>query len=331
MSAAVTLRPEAKKKAAMSRASKDSVIDVQHLVKVYGGRGQEEIKAVNDVSFSVGEGEFFGFLGPKGAGKTTVIRSMIGYTGQSIGVDGELTGRENLWLIGRLYHMPNSLVNQRVDELLDVLQLKDAADRRAYTYSGGMRRRLDLGAGLVHHPRILFLDEPTTGLDPQTRVAVWEYLRRLHREENMTIFLTTQYMEEADQLCQRIAIIDLGKIVAEGSPGQLKAAIGADIITVRITRDEAFEQSRNRALEIARSVPGVSRATIFDEGVSAHTADGGGTLLEVLRRLDAEKVPVHQVALAHPTLDEVFLQHTGRQMRVEEVRPMSRSFGRRRR
>src|SRR2546427_351969 len=151
------------------------------------------------------------------------------------------------------------------------------------------------------------------------------------QEENMTIFLTTQYMEEADQLCQRIAIIDLGKIVAEGSPAQLKAAIGADIITVRIARDEAFEQSRSRALEIARTIPGVSRATIFDEGVAAYTADGGGTLLEVLRRLDAEKVPAHQVALAHPTLDEVFLQHTGRQMRVEEVKPMSRSFGRRRR
>src|SRR3989442_33384 len=243
MSEAATSRPDGKRKAAPPRSSKDSVIDVRHLVKVYGGRGQEEIKAVNDVSFSVGAGEFFGFLGPNGAGKTTVIRiittllaktsvsvhvagldveragldirRIIGYTGQSIGVDGELTGRENLWLIGRLYHMPNSLVEERVEELLEVLQLKDAADRRAYTYSGGMRRRLDLGAGLVHHPRILLLDEPTTGLDPQTRNAVWEYLRRLHREEKMTIFLTTQYMEEADQLCQRIAIIDHVNILAD--------------------------------------------------------------------------------------------------------------------
>src|SRR5437899_7706343 len=146
--------------------------------------------------------------------------------------------------------MPNSLGEERVEELLEVLQLKDAANRRAYTYSGGMRRRLDLGAGLVHHPRILFLDEPTTGLDPQTRNAVWEYLRRLHKEERMTIFLTTQYMEEADQLCQRIAIIDQGKIVAGGSPDELKASIGADVITVRIARDEAFEQSRERALAI---------------------------------------------------------------------------------
>src|SRR3989449_7284867 len=284
MSEVATLRPEGKRKAATPRSPKDSVIDVRHLVKVYGGRGQEEIKAVNDVSFTVGEGEFFGFLGPNGAGKTTVIRiittllaktsgsvhvagldverdgldirRMIGYTGQSIGVDGGLTGRENLWLIGRLYHMPNSLVEQRVEELLEVLQLKDAADRRAYTYSGGMRRRLDLGAGLVHHPRVLFLDEPTTGLDPQEPVAGGGYLRRLHREATMTIFLTTQYMEEADQLCQRIAIIDLGKIVAEGSPAQLKAAIGADIITVRAARDEAFEQSRSRRLEIARTSPG---------------------------------------------------------------------------
>src|SRR6266704_323395 len=259
------------------------------------------------------------------------IRRIIGYTGQSIGVDGELTGRENLWLIGRLYHMPNSLVNERVDELLDVLQLKDAADRRAYTYSGGMRRRLDLGAGLVHHPEVLFLDEHTTGLDPQTRIAVWEYLRGLHRDEGMTIFLTTQYMEEADQLCQRIAIIDQGKIVAEGSPAQLKAGIGADVITVRISQGEAFEQSRERALAIVGAVPGVTHSTAFDEGVSAHTADGGATLLEILRRLDAERVPVLQVSLAHPTLDEVFLEHTGRQMRVEEVKPMSRGFRNRRR
>jgi len=359
MPEAFSPRPDSEKQVHAPRSSTGSVIEVEHLVKVYGGRGQEEVKAVDDVSFSVGEGEFFGFLGPNGAGKTTAIkiittllaktsgsvrvagldvdhqgaeiRRIIGYTGQSIGVDGELTGRENLWLIGRLYHMPKALVEERVEELLEVLQLKDAADRRAYTYSGGMRRRLDLGSGLVHHPRILFLDEPTTGLDPQTRIAVWEYLRRLHREEGMTIFLTTQYMEEADQLCQRIAIIDQGKIVAEGSPAELKAAIGADIITVRIARDATFEQSRDRALAIARQIPGVSRATIFDEGVSAYTADGGATLLEVLRRLDAENVPVHQVALAHPTLDEVFLQHTGRQMRVEEVKPMSRAFGRRRR
>ena len=345
---------------ARTRSSLKPIIDVRRLVKVYSGRRQEAVKAVDDITFSVKEGEFFGFLGPNGAGKSTAIkiittllaktsgtvrvaghdvdregdaiRRIIGYTGQSVGVDGELTGRENLWLIGRLYHMPNALVEKRVEELLDILQLKEAAGRRANTYSGGMRRRLDLGAGLVHHPRILFLDEPTTGLDPQTRNAVWEYLRRLHREEGMTIFLTTQYMEEADLLCQRLAIIDGGNIVAEGSPAELKAGIGADVITIRLTRDEAFEKSRERALLIAQAVPGVQRATAFDEGVSAHSTDGGATLLEILRRMDSEKVPIQQVALAHPSLNEVFLQHTGRQMRVEEVKLTSRGgfMGRRR-
>jgi daunorubicin resistance ABC transporter ATP-binding subunit len=332
------------------------IIDVRDLVKVYtGGRGPrktETVRAVDGVSFHVGKGEFFGFLGPNGAGKSTAIkiittllaptsgtvrvagfdiardgaaiRRVIGYTGQSIGVDGELTGRENLTLIGRLYHMPPALVRSRVEELLRVLQLEDAADRRAYTYSGGMRRRLDLGSGLVHHPRVLFLDEPTTGLDPQTRNAVWQYLRQLHNDEGMTIFLTTQYMEEADQLCQRLAIIDHGKIVIEGSPGALKSAIGADVITIRLARDESFESSRDRALGAVRLVAGVSRASAFDEGVSVHVEHGGATLLEILRTLDSERIAVREVALARPSLDEVFLQHTGHQMRSEEVKPTGR-------
>ena len=347
--------------AAHRRAGAPAILEVRDLVKVYGGNGrgrgrgakQEAVRAVDGVSFHVEEGEFFGFLGPNGSGKTTTIkiittllaktsgavqvaghdvdhegaaiRRLIGYTGQSIGVDGELTGRENLTLIGRLYHMPAALVDERVEELLGVLQLTDAADRRAYTYSGGMRRRLDLGAGLMHRPRVLFLDEPTTGLDPQTRAAVWDYLQRLHREEGMTIFLTTQYMDEADRLCQRLAIIDHGKIVAEGSPAQLKAGIGADVITIRLAKDDRFEASRARALAAVQRMPGVRKATAFDEGVSLHVEDGGATLLRVTRALDAEKVAVHEVALSRPTLDEVFLQHTGRQMRAEEVKPMTRA------
>jgi daunorubicin resistance ABC transporter ATP-binding subunit len=333
-----------------------AALDVRDLVKVFGsGRGpgkQEPVRAVDGVSFAVEEGEFFGFLGPNGAGKSTsikiittllaktsgtvmvgghdverggdAIRRIIGYAGQSIGVDGELTGRENLTLIGHLYHLPRALVRERVNELLSVLQLEEAADRPANTYSGGMRRRLDLGSGLVHRPRILFLDEPTTGLDPQTRNAVWEYLRKLHREQGMTIFLTTQYMEEADQLCERLAIIDRGKIVAEGSPASLKAEIGADVVTIRISRDEAFDANRERALALAQKVPSVRRAQLFDEGVSVHATNGGETLLEIVRLLDAEKVKIQHLALSHPTLDQVFLQHTGRQMRVEEVKPTFR-------
>jgi daunorubicin resistance ABC transporter ATP-binding subunit len=334
----------------------EPIIEVHDLVKVYGGgrrSGNTSVRAVDGVSFQVAEGEFFGFLGPNGAGKSTSIkiittlltptggtvriagfdiagdgasiRRVIGYTGQSVGVDGELTGRENLTLIGRLYHMPAALIRQRVDELLAVLQLDDAADRRAHTYSGGMRRRLDLGSGLVHHPRVLFLDEPTTGLDPQTRNAVWQYLRQLHKDERMTIFLTTQYMEEADQLCERLAIIDHGRIVTEGSPASLKSAIGADVITIRLSRDESSESNRDRALGAVRQMPGVTRATIFDEGVSVHATNGGAALLGILRALDGERIPVREVALARPSLDEVFLQHTGHQMRPEEVKPGNRT------
>jgi ABC-2 type transport system ATP-binding protein len=341
-----------------------SILAVRDLVKVYGGGHgpgrQEQVRALAGLGFSVKAGEFFGFLGPNGSGKTTTIRiittllaktsgtvrvagydlerepeairRIIGYTGQSIGVDGELTGRENLTLLGRLYHLPAATVKTRVEEVLAVLDLTEAANRPAYTYSGGMRRRLDLGSGLLHFPRILFLDEPTTGLDPQTRNAVWEYLRRLHKEQGMTIFLTTQYMEEADQLCQRLAIIDKGQIVAEGTPAQLKAEIGADVITIRIPRDAAFEHGRDRALALVRGIPTVKRAAVFDEGISVHAENGGATLLDIVRLMDAENLPINQVALSHPSLDEVFLQHTGRAMRVEEVKPMSRMpFNRRRR
>jgi ABC-2 type transport system ATP-binding protein len=341
---------------ALAREDGTPSIEVRDLVKVFGGgRGpgrQDEIRAVDGVSFSVREGEFFGFLGPNGSGKTTTIkivttllartsgvarvlgldvdhdgakiRELIGYTGQSVGVDGELTGRENLMLMGRFYHLPGAVINERVDALLEILQLTDSADRPAYTYSGGMRRRLDLGSGLVHHPRVLFLDEPTTGLDPQTRNAVWEYLRKLHREERMTVFLTTQYMEEADQLCERLAIIDNGRIVAAGTPAELKAEVGADVVTIRLPQDGTFESARTRALEVVAKVPGVQGAAAFDQGVTVRAKNGGAILIDILRLLEVERIAINEVAVAHPTLDQVFLQHTGRAMRVEEVKPASR-------
>ncbi|HXW67049.1 MAG TPA: ATP-binding cassette domain-containing protein [Thermoplasmata archaeon] len=336
-------------------ADSEPMIEVEGLVKVYGGtkRDASSVRAVDGIGFHVGAGEFFGFLGPNGSGKTTTIkvlttllqptqgrirvrgydvvreapkvRQILGYAGQSIGVDGDLTGRENLRLVGHLYHLPKTVVRDRVEELLDVLQLTEAADRPANTYSGGMRRRLDLGSGLVHHPPLLFLDEPTTGLDPQTRNGVWEYLRKLHREERTTIFLTTQYMEEADQLCERIAIMDHGRIVATGSPRELKAAIGADLVTIRLPQDAQFEATRARALLLARSVPGVEGAVEFEHGVTMRARNGGATLVEVLRRLESEQILANEVAVSPPTLDQVFLQHTGREMQVEEVRPASRT------
>jgi ABC-2 type transport system ATP-binding protein len=341
-------------------AGSNPMIEVADLVRVYGSPGSAtSVRAVDGISFRVEPGEFFGFLGPNGSGKTTTIkilttllqptsgtvrvagldagrdaalvRRKLGYAGQSIGVDGDLTGRENLRLVGHLYHLPREVVRDRVEELLEVLQLTDAADRPANTYSGGMRRRLDLGSGLVHHPSLLFLDEPTTGLDPQTRNAVWEYLHKIHRDERTTIFLTTQYMEEADQLCERLAIMDHGRIVAAGSPRELKAAIGADLVTIRLPRDETFEAARTRALALVQTVPGVEGAVEIDQGVTMRARNGGATLLEVLRRLDAEHIRANEVAVSPPTLDQVFLQHTGREMRVEEVRPPSRlPMGRRR-
>jgi ABC-2 type transport system ATP-binding protein len=187
-----------------------------------------------------------------------------------------------------------------------------------------MRRRLDLGSALVHRPKLLFLDEPTTGLDPQTRNALWEYLRELHVRDRVTIFLTTQYMEEADQLCERVAILDHGRIVAQGTPAQLKAEIGADSVTIRLPLDERLEARRREALELVRTVPEVVGAAPFEFGVTVQARNGGAALVEILRRLESSHVPVKEVAVSPPTLDQVFLQHTGREMRVEEVRPMTR-------
>ncbi len=213
-----------------------NVIEVEGLRKTY----PDGTEAVRDISFNVAEGEFFGFLGPNGAGKSTtikvlitllratsgrarifghdivddatVIRTLIGYVAQEVGVDDELTGRENLWLQGRLYHMDSSVLNKRINELLELVDLAADADRMAGSYSGGMRKRLDLATSLIHWPQLLFLDEPTTGLDPQNRAGIWSYLEELNKREGMTISLTTHYLEEADKLCHRLAIIDHGRI-----------------------------------------------------------------------------------------------------------------------
>ena len=232
------------------------VIQVEDLVKLYPG-----VRAVDGISFAIQPGEFFGFLGPNGAGKSTTIkilatltrktsgevtvagfdpdenphavRRAIGFAMQEVGLDDLATGRENLVLQGLLYGLSRDQSRQRSDDLLDLLGLSGPpARRKVGTYSGGMRRRLDLAMALVHRPKLLFLDEPTTGLDPQSRLAIWEHLEHLNRDEGVTNFLTTQYMEEADRLCQRIAIIDLGRLVAEGTPTSLKADIGADVVNL---------------------------------------------------------------------------------------------------
>ncbi len=323
------------------------LIEVGNLVKVY----PDGTLAVDDVSFDVHEGEIFGFLGPNGAGKTTAIRilvtllrktagtatvgghdvakhpeavrRMIGYAGQFIGIDVDLTARENLILQGRLHSMDATDARRRADELLDVMGLVDVADKRAGAFSGGMRRRLDLAQALVHQPPLVFLDEPTTGLDVQTRSALWKYLQELNLG-GTTIFLTTQYLEEADRLCGRLAIIDHGHIVVSGSPGALKRDVGGDVVTVTLPEDSDAE-AVTRAAQALTAFPGAGEPTTFDRSVALPVKDAGRTLSDLVRRLDEAGVEIAKLAFSTPTLDEVFLRHTGERMRVEETagRPQS--------
>ena len=320
----------------------DPVIEVRDLHKVYA----DGTEAVKGLSFQVARGEFFGFLGPNGAGKTTTIkmlitllapsggearvlgfdvgrqpgqvRRQIGYVAQAIGLDDELTGRENLLLQGRLYHLPAALLKQRVAELLELMELTGDADRPAGAYSGGMRKRLDLATGLIHRPEVLFLDEPTTGLDPQNRANLWKYLQSLSRQEGITIFLTTHYMEEADRLCDRLAIIDGGQIIAEGSPASLKAQLGGDVIGLTL-KDHDDPANREQAAAVLRGLDQVRDVMLVEEGINVIAPDGGAAVPAVLDALEDVGLTVARLSLTSPTLDDVFLKYTGHSIRREEL------------
>ena len=333
------------------------IISVQNLVEVYS----DGTKAVDNVSFSVSEGEFFGFLGPNGAGKSTTIkvlttllrktsgkvsvvgidveknpeavRKLIGVASQETVVDPDLTGMENMMLQGHLHQMRGEELKKRVAELLKLLELSDVAGKRAGHYSGGMKKRLDLASALVHKPKLLFLDEPTTGLDPQSRAAVWEYLLRLNKEEGITIFLTTQYMEEADRLCKRLYIIDHGKIVANGTPESLKREVGADSIKMSLENGSAASEVKARARELLGGIQGVSNVIESEEGITVYAKNASQIVADIVRAFDAHRIHLSSVSFSSPTPDDVFLQHTGRRIRVEEVTKAnqgSRMFGRRR-
>ena len=321
------------------------LIEVGDLYKHFG-----DVKAVDGISFTVEEGAIFGFLGPNGAGKTTTIRvlvtlsnqtsgsavvagidvsedpnavrSRIGYAAQATGIDGDLTGRENLILQGRLHGMTQRDAAAEADEILEVTSLSDVAERRAGTYSGGMARRLDLGQALIHRPSVLFLDEPTTGLDPQNRNALWEYLHRLN-DDGMTMLLTTQYLEEADELVDTLAIIDEGKIVVEGSPAQLKRDIGGDSIVLTLG-DDATPEELARVEAAMRDLGNTTGVEVLEGSVAVYVEDGGSRIAEVVRTVDSLGVHLGRLELAEPSLDQVFLKHTGARLRVEEVKPQSR-------
>ncbi len=305
-------------------------IEIERLRKEYEGG----IVAVDSVDLEVEEGHVFAFLGPNGAGKTTTVRMLttllrptsgratvagldlyrqqheirrsIGVALQEAGLDALATGRELLELQGKLCGLTSEDSRRRAGELLDLVGLTDAAERQVKTYSGGMKRRLDLASALVHEPRILFLDEPTEGLDPASRQAVWQEVQRLNKQMGMTVFLTTHYMEEADRLADRLAIIDRGNIVAEGTPAELKASIGSDVVTVSF-HDSGVEVAKPLLAEM----PGLHEMRPEESSLTLFVDNGTQAVAQVIRILDGASIEVAQVAVAHPSLDEVFLKATG--------------------
>ncbi|MCC6603701.1 MAG: ATP-binding cassette domain-containing protein [Anaerolineae bacterium] len=311
-------------------------INVENLVKQYSGG----VTAVNDVSFRVNSGEIFGFLGPNGAGKSTTIkilttlalpssgiatvggydvvheadlvRRIAGVALQDIGLDPLMKPMELLSIQAQLFGASRQQAKARAQELVELVRLTEAVDRRVGTYSGGMRRRLDLAMALVHKPAILFLDEPTTGLDPASRRDVWEEVRRLNKELGMTIFLTTQYLEEADELADRIAIIDKGKIAKKGSPAQLKAGVGKESINLAFDSRDMAEKACDQLSDMAE------RIQTDRDMVRLYMSQAAQTIPAVVNRLQAANLNPISLTLTQPTLDDVFLQVTGQRLTTEE-------------
>ncbi|RZN55495.1 MAG: ABC transporter ATP-binding protein [Candidatus Methanomethylicota archaeon] len=313
----------------------EEVIRAENLTKVFN----KNIIAVDHINFSVYEGEIFGFLGPNGAGKTTTInmlttvlkptegtasilgfdivkqanevRKVIGVVPQEYTADEDLTGYENIMLCADLYGVPRDIARKRALELLELVNLIEFKDKRVETYSGGMRRRLELACGLINRPKILFLDEPTLGLDVQTRAAIWDYIRHLKEEYDMTIFMTTHYLEEADALCNRIAIIDHGKIIANGSPNELKDSLGGDIITITIKENADVT-------DIISSIEKVKEVKKENNTYRIKAESGEVTAPIIIEALRQKGYTILRLSVSEPTLNEVYLEYTGRAIRDTE-------------
>lgn len=301
-----------------------------------------EIRALDGVSLQFEEGIIYGLLGPNGAGKTTLIRILttllqpdsgtasvagidvvtdpvgvrnrIGLAGQSAAVDEYQTGRENIEMVGRLYNLSKAEAQRRAEEILESIHLTDAADRQVKTYSGGMRRRLDLAASMVGRPQVLFLDEPTTGIDPASRAGMWNLIEALV-EGGTTVLLTTQYLEEADRLADRIGVIDFGKLIAEGTADELKAMLGGDVVEIHVHNED-----RSAAMEGLIRVAG-EEPTVEGNALSIKATNGSHTLTAVVRELDDSGITPRDIALRKPTLDDVFLTLTGHRAEDETLRP----------
>ena len=312
-------------------------IETKSLTKSFG-----DVTAVNDVSFTVETGEIFGFLGPNGAGKSTTmmilttllkptsgqaliagnnvmtdpkkVRENIGYVQQETTVDEYLTGRENLILQAKLNHIPKNEIDSRIDEVLDLIELSDKQNESVVTYSGGMRKRLDIAGGLLHRPKVLFLDEPTVGLDIQTRRKIWEYIKKIHDEFEMTIFLSTHYMEEADQLCDRIGIIDGGKIQVIDSPENMKNAMGNEVISIVIEEND----SRDSFLSELQKIESVNKINEDGSKLTLFVSNGTEVIPKVFQISSDIGIKITSISLTQPTLDDVFISYTGHEIRDDD-------------
>jgi ABC-2 type transport system ATP-binding protein len=313
------------------------MIETKDLRKSFRGRGKTgTVEAVRGVDLVVEEGEIFGFLGPNGAGKTTFLRMLatlltpdaglatvagvdllknpgevrrrIGYVAQGGSTWDEVTAREELVLHARMYGIGKTDAESRAARALDAFQLTEYADRRCKTYSGGQRRRVDIALGIIHQPAVVFLDEPTTGLDPQSRAHMWDEVRRL-RSEGMTIFITTHYLEEADALCDRVAIIDHGLIVADGTPNELKQEISGDVVTV------GLNGALPSAVELLDTQPYVRKLETKEDNLRLYVDEGATAIPQILRTLDGADIALASIELHRPSLDDVFLAKTGRSLR----------------
>ena len=321
-----------------------SIIQTHSLTKVFPGG----VKAVDAVDFQVEAGEVFGFLGPNGAGKTTTlkmlntliqptsgtavvvgldirkspaeVRKRIGYVGQDVGVDEYATGRENLTLYGHLYRLDSRTIKERIKELFGLVDLAGYEDKIVSTYSGGMRKRLDIAMGLIHRPVLIFLDEPTVGLDPQTRVHIWDYIHNLAKAMGITIFLTTHYMEEADRLADRIAIIDLGKIMTMGTPDELKQSIHGDVVTLstRSSKEDECQEFIRRTESVLSGKPFVNGTQATDGELAVYVDNGETAVPGIMHLLSDEGIEVATISMSRPSLDDVFLKYTGRTIRADE-------------
>lgn len=316
----------------------NNAISAKNIYKYFG-----KVKALDGVDLTVESGTVFALLGPNGAGKTTLVRilttllkkdkgeamvagfdvnseanevrKVIGLTGQFAAVDENLTGKENMELVGRLYHLPFSKVKERVSMMLEYFDLVEAKDRKTKTYSGGMKRRLDLAASLVGDPKVLFLDEPTTGLDPKSRLGLWEIIRKLVKK-GTTILLTTQYLEEADNLADRISVIDHGKVIAQGSPSELKSKAGGDVLELHLAEEIMAQKAKEIILKL-----GFTKVSIDNnENKIRLPVKGTSILPNLIRKLDQQNIEIVDIVFRRPTLDEVFLSLTSQNAKENDTK-----------